>query len=110
VNDNDAEIVPFKPHLVKVTPVGNGCVAPPNPAIISILKTYVTLAEKGHVQFMAMAYVDERGTAHSLWSPDDNLEKAMLTSALGAVSFLNARLLESALAGTANYDPEPEVG
>ncbi|RZN09649.1 hypothetical protein CWO91_16610 [Bradyrhizobium genosp. SA-3] len=95
-NDNE-KIVPFKPKLVtpesKTSPT-------PNLDIVATLEEYLAMARKGELQFVAFAYVNHEGVGYSAWSPAEDLDPVLNTSAIGAVSFLNARFLDSAIAGS----------
>ncbi|MCK1742196.1 hypothetical protein IVA80_15330 [Bradyrhizobium sp. 139] len=105
-------LVPFKPKVVvdnTVTSEGNPGVTskypPANPMIVATLEGYVEMAKAGQLQFVALAYVDHKGHGFSAWSPtNDQIETPLLTSALGAVAFLNARFLDAALDGAIDED------
>lgn len=93
-NDNE-KIVPFKPKLV--TPESK--VLPIEQHVVSTLEELLAEAKAGNVRFLAYATVDAEGVGHSAWSPrNEVIDTPLLTSALGSVSFLNGRFLDSAIA------------
>jgi hypothetical protein len=99
-NDNE-KIVPFKPKVV--TPESK--VLPVEENVIQTLEDLLAEAKAGHVRFLAYAIVDADGVGNSAWSPrNEFIDTPLLTSALGAVSFLNARFLDSAIAGAVDVD------
>ncbi|MGZ5095550.1 MAG: hypothetical protein ACXWCH_30915 [Burkholderiales bacterium] len=58
-------------------------------------------AKRGDIFWCGIAYVDSRNIAHSSWEPSclEGNVAPLLTSALGAVRWLDARLIDSALGG-----------
>lgn len=82
-NDNET-VVPFKPRLV--TPE----VTPSDPDIIEMLERYLKAAKSGNIKFIAVAIVDHRDIAVTTWEPSATPAN-LVTSALGAVTFLNHR-------------------
>jgi hypothetical protein len=100
-NDNE-KIVPFRPKMV-VTPESK--VLPVQENVVATLEDLLEEARAGHVRFLAYATVDADGVGKSAWSPRNELiDTPLLTSALGAVAFLNARFLDSAIAGSIDED------
>ncbi len=87
----------------------------PNPKVdrdvVKMLEHQLALAREGKIKFVAFAAVNDQNIGYSGWSPDDDINQELLTAALGAVGFLNARFFESASAGAtdASNDDGPEV-
>lgn len=75
-----------------------------NDAVVAHLEHTLALAKEGKIKFVGIATVNDQGIGYASWAPDDELSHGLLTSALGSVSFLNARLLEASLAGVDEPD------
>lgn len=78
-------------------------------AVVGLLEHQLKLAKEGKLSFVAIAAVNDQGIGYSAWAPDDHIGQQLLTAALGAVGFLNARFYESALAGADETEEPPEA-
>lgn len=106
MNDNEAEVIPFKPHLVVLTPEGKQA----DKDVVEMLEDYLARAKRGEIKWCAIAYLDPANTAYTVWAPNDDseIQGPVLSAALGATSFLNHRLLNAALIGQGDDAPQPE--
>lgn len=92
---NDNVIVPF----AKVTPkVTEKPTAPSNHLIVAMLEGFLDRAKAGEIQFCAVATVSEKGVAFSSWEPEES-NPTLITSAMGAISYLDHRFGASAVNG-----------
>jgi hypothetical protein len=90
---NPSAVLAFKPRAV--TPK----VTEPKDAIIELLEDYLESAKAGKIQFLAVATIDDRGVAFSTWEPEVDNSPQLITSSLGAVSYLNFRFNQACAAG-----------
>jgi hypothetical protein len=74
-----------------------------NPPIVAMLESLLERAKGGELKFVAVAVVGADSNAFSAWTPAE-LEGAELTTAIGAVSFMHARFLDSAVRGAIDED------
>jgi hypothetical protein len=93
------KVLPFK----VVAPAPKAKPPDPNKDLIEMFEDYLKAAKAGKIEFAAVASVDHRGVAFSTWEPSNMLEPALITSALGAVSYLHYRYNESCACG-AEFD------
>src|SRR5690242_9395855 len=72
-----------------------------DPGVIGMLEHALKVAKRGDIKWIGMAWVDGRNIAHSTSAP--SLESgdagALLTSAMGALSYLDKRVCADALDG-----------
>lgn len=78
-------------------------------ALVRMLTAQLALAKEGKIKFCAIAAVSADGHAFSGWATDDDMDPALVTAAIGAVSFLKSRFDESVLAGAIPTEQPPEA-
>lgn len=78
-------------------------------AVVGLLEHQLKLAKEGKLSFVAIAAVSADGHAFSGWATDDDMDPALVTAAIGAVSFLKSRFDESVLAGAVPTEQPPEA-
>jgi hypothetical protein len=86
-------VLPFKPRIV--TPEVTVDQSKANPDIVLMFERCLKAAKEGKIKFGAVAVVDHRDVAITSWEPSD-APSSVVTSALGAISFLNSRFGSSA--------------
>src|SRR5262245_32479543 len=101
MNDNNVIALPgVNPQAIDGTA--------PDPAIIDMLEKLLADTKRGEVVWMGIAYLDHERAAHSLWEGGGDTYQypsgPLLTSALGAISFLDKRFGESLLDGSASAE------
>lgn len=99
--DKDNKILPFKVVTSEVTPPTG------HPQLIKMLEDTLARARTGKIAFCGVAYTNDAGVASITWAPDDKVGPTALTSAMGAIAFLQARFARSVDDG-AEYDDEAE--
>lgn len=75
-------------------------------AVVQMLERQLALAKEGKIKFIVFAAVNDDNVGYSGWAPDDTIGQPALTAAIGAVSFMKARFMDSVLEGavTSNDD------
>jgi len=85
----------------------------PNMDIVETLEGLLEEAKRGDIKWIGVAMVDHRNIGHSLYSPTlENLtDGSLVTSAMGATSYLEKRFGRNVLEGAvAVYSDDNEAG
>ena len=99
---NDNKVIP----LHGVTPQVTGPTV--DPAVVEAIKDMLERAKRGEVRWIGFAWVDAVNIGHSVWEGGgDGMKGALLTSALGAVTFLDKRFGAACLDGEQEVPPPP---